>query len=286
MTHATNTECCHRILPTTRLPIFQNSGIAKTSTCIVLTTVVKLSTGPHLIILLLFFHSVHDPDRSFCDAPEQTSLWYAHFWENRSRSESQGLTPFVAPKSNDCDFERYANRDVVLTTLLSRFERSSTVNSKQKTNSWISKYSFSKETIQDAEDETTVASKTTTNSPKKKKQTSLPTRSSPRKPTTGSPKKEKDSIVEPDSAPSPSPGRIPRKTDKSKENRPSQPAESDKKSIVKQEHCQTTNESAAGQKRKSPQEPSGKNKSSKPNSGITEPINAPETIDLLDSDTD
>lgn len=135
--------------------------------------------------------SVHDPDRSVCDAPEQDGLWYAHYWESR-RKESEGstLTPFVAPTSNNQSLEKFAKRDVVLQTLLSRSEGTARKTATQSTNTWISKYAFSKETVQAADEleATAKPNKVKSSSSKKKKEERHPgvtkraTRVSPRNP--------------------------------------------------------------------------------------------------------
>ena len=243
--------------------------------------------------------NIYDPDRSFCSAPEQSSSWYAHHWENRWK-ESQELTPFVAPRRNDDMFEQFSRRDVVLRALLERCEGSSTASGKQ-INSWISKYSFSKETIQDAEDadaKRIALSTAETASPKKKNLTTLPLRTSPRKASASSPKTN-DSAQKKDnsttqSRTSPCLGKIPRKKlssnqvmDGMKENRLNL-SSAKNKLVVNQE--QITDKMATGsveKKRKSPDCLLGKKKSSKPNSNSKPmPTQGVETIDLLDSDSD
>lgn len=218
--------------------------------------------------------NIHDPDRSFCEAPTQNALWYAYHWENRMK-ESQGLAPYVAPTSDDHSFDKFAKRDEVLEALLERCERSSGDNSKTTINSWISKYYFSKEAIKDAEvDE----AKT---SPTKKKHCASPMKSprksSPKKTTT--PKEKVESIAG---------DRIPKKRLSSggeqKENQPKRsPAVAGcaEKSNVKEEKGE-----AAGQKRKSPQQNTVRAKTCKPNTPIKTPSKDPEVIDLIDSDED
>lgn len=242
--------------------------------------------------------NIHDPDRSFCDAPVESSYWYAHYWENRMKESQEGLTPFVAPKGND-QFEEVAERDVVLHSLLSRCEGSSTANSKQTTNTWISKYAFSKETVLDAEakkDKTTKSKAEA--SPKKKKQVTLPTRSSPRKTAVSSNKKAnmhsvpeeetKKETATPSSQPTASPS-IGRKSSSSqqgvtpelvrlKENSVNHTAAS----FTSSPEEQICSPIKSGQKRKSPQQPPETNKSPK----STQTSKIPETIDLLDSDSD
>jgi hypothetical protein len=154
---------------------------------------------------------VHDPDRSSCDAAEEDGQWYAHFWEARRKQEQgDSLTPFTAPKSSNEALQRFTKRDVVLQTLLSRCEGTS-AKVKQTINSWVSKYDFSKETVEAAEADDAeearnkaAAQKAKVSSPKKKKQVEAkqPSRASPRKSRASSPKKVKPSaaILENDGA--------------------------------------------------------------------------------------
>jgi hypothetical protein len=243
--------------------------------------------------------NVHDPDRSFCEAEEQNGLWYAYHWENCMK-ESQGLTPYVAPTSNDHSFDKFAKRDGVLETLLERCERSLGDSSKTTINSWISKYSFSKETIKDAEAEeaTKVSSQSEKTSPKKKNQTKLsPRKASPKKPTDGSTTKVNNNEKEVEG--SISGGQIAitlvSSDEEQKENQSKQsPAAvgSAKKPNVKEEQNVSAKRvideegAAAGEKRKSPQQSSRRTKSCKPNTPVKTPSKEPETIDLLDSDED
>ena len=143
------------------------------------------------------------------------------------------MTPFVAPTSNNQSLERFAKRDLVLQTLLSRSEGTARKSATQTTNSWISKYAFSKETVQAADELEAKAqpNKVKSSSPKKKKEsdaaaTKHATRTSSRK--SDAPRKGASLIEEngrdkvtpaiiSDSTgrqdASPTQGRIPRKTE-------------------------------------------------------------------------
>lgn len=247
-------------------------------------------------------YNVHDPDRSTCDAPVRDALWYAFHWENRKK-EIQGIAPYVAPTNTGDSFNKLAKRDVVLETLLSRCEGSSNESGKKTINSWIAKYSFSKETIKDAEDEEVKnTDRKPITSPKKKKAAASPSRVSPRK----SPKKSNAAASTSDNVDERSPsqpaasvilGRIPQKRPSSaqKENLSNQSSSAagncTKNSHVKVEQIRspktqlsTDEKVASGRKRKSPQESSEKKKSPKLNTPSAN--KEPETIDLLDSDED
>lgn len=241
------------------------------------------------------YFSIYDPDRSTCSAPEQSSSWYAHHWENR---ENHQVNPFVAPRTNDdTTFEEYTKRDGILQALLERCEGTSTDSGKQ-INSWISKYSFSKETIQDAEDADSkkIAPSGAENaSPKKKKQTVLPSRTSPRKVPVSSPKPDCSTQLNASSttkSTSPCFMKTPRTEPCSnrtinnmKENLSN--LASSENLVIKREQCaDKTTTVAVEKKRKSPEYLFGKKKSSKISTNFRTKATMDNTIDLLDSDSD
>lgn len=213
--------------------------------------------------------------------------------------ESQGIAPYVTPANTDDAFNKLVKRDVVLETLLSRFERTSTESGKKAINSWIAKYSFSQETIQDAEmDEAKkAAARAAATAASVKKPVASPRIKSPKK----SPTKASSIIetgAEQQQAAS-SIGRIPKKRSSSdgvqKENFSNQSSSTKetKKSNLKEELASPAKrlpgaKHAAGQKRKSPQESPAKNKCSKLDlSSKPAASQEREVIDLLhDSDED
>ena len=143
--------------------------------------------------------NIYDEDRQCCEAKERDQAWMMKYWEKRvrqeeginSQSQSQSQSQNEASQNNEilpsstADEERreeLTERDEVLQTLLSRTEERSANtkganNSSNKTSSmsWISKYAFVKEQIEDdgskkaAEDKpTSVAAAAAATAPKSK----------------------------------------------------------------------------------------------------------------------
>ncbi|EED89286.1 hypothetical protein THAPSDRAFT_263996, partial [Thalassiosira pseudonana CCMP1335] len=105
-----------------------------------------------------------DPDRSFCEAPEQDSYWYANFWaaQKLSQSQQEGKQATVFDSASPADerrIEQGTQRDVVLQALIARSEGEAsgtngvTSSDQHVTKTWISKIDFSKDTILEHEAE-------------------------------------------------------------------------------------------------------------------------------------
>ena len=210
------------------------------------------------------------------------------------------MAPFVVPQSNDTTFEIFAKRDVVLQTLLERCESASTGGNAKSINSWISKYSFSNETIQDSSQIIAVSSadKEIHSEPPggSQKKSNMPTSISENNAeiisnTTFQPVVPPLQGLIPRKQPYPSDNyqtEIQRTTRlpeicKRKVNLSNQSANSTKKRGKIDKKSQNYEELV--QNRKSSGQISEMKKSPMPNSSI-QPASGPETIDLLHSDSD
>lgn len=152
MTPAINGECFRQRHLLSFLTTFLIHGIARTSKCNdenSRTIFFVTDHSPHYnIFYLRSCISTYDKERANCDAKERDAYWYAKYWESQSQQESQEdavRLPLVSAQNHE-RVESFTKRDIVLQTLLSRSEgTSSSTSSEQQTKSLISKYYFSKD---------------------------------------------------------------------------------------------------------------------------------------------